>query len=245
MEDKLQPHSFDINDAQKYGIEGAIILYNIKFWLTKNKANKSHINKLGDKTYYWTFNSVRAFTELFPYMTKSQITRTLKKLEDSGELISGEFNKKNYDRTKWYTICQFEILDLPEMTNGVVRNDKPIPDINTDINKHISSAIAEEEVFDSNSYIEIMTENTQKHIRLIGFFFQEKGFKFDTKAQVQESIKANVAVARTLTKIFSTEDIRRAILWSTEVCPDSWTIHTMKKGLTTNKSKVDNYKLYD
>jgi len=180
-------------------------------------------------------------------MTKNTVAKCISQIAKAG-WVSVKLNKTNH-RLSITPLLEIQAPPLPHGKPPFTGEKTPLyHTVNIDNildNNEILSAEAEEEDFDSVSYIETMTENTQKHIRLIGFFFQEKGFKFDTKAQVQESIKANVAVARTLTKIFSTEDIRRAILWSKEVCPDSWTIHTMKKGLTTNKSKVDNYKLYD
>lgn len=236
MDNKLQPHSFYIEDAQKYGVEGAVILYNMKFWLTKNKANKSHINKLGDKTYYWTFNSVKAFSELFPYMSKSQITRTIKKLEESGELISGEFNKKNYDRTKWYTTSQFEILELTKMTNGVNENDKPIPDINTDINTDTftTKVVEEEKPFIFDEYLETMKKDNNKAIRLIALFFIEKKLKFNSNAEVRLAIKRHIKEANVLSKIYDFKKIIEAISWCKKEHANIWTMETITKYLTTH-----------
>ena len=57
-------HSFDIEVAKKYGITEAILLNNINFWIEKNKANEINFYD----GYYWTFNSKKAFSELFPYL---------------------------------------------------------------------------------------------------------------------------------------------------------------------------------
>ena len=57
---KMQ-HSFDVAEATKYGIEKAVILNNLRFWLEKNKAN--NINS-GDG-YYWTYNSASAYAKRF------------------------------------------------------------------------------------------------------------------------------------------------------------------------------------
>jgi acyl-CoA thioesterase FadM len=70
-------HHFNIEDAKKYGIVEAVILHNIRFWIMKNKANNTHLHD-GE---YWTYNSVSAFTELFPYLTKDQIRRALESAE--------------------------------------------------------------------------------------------------------------------------------------------------------------------
>jgi len=136
----MSMHQFDTDVAKEFGIEEAIILQNMLFWTEKNIANQRHFYE----GKYWTYNSVRAFSELFPYMTDAKIRRTLKKLEDAGMIITGRFNKVNYDRTLWYSltekafvkmnssICQNEQMDLSKTANGFVQNDKPIPDNNTD-----------------------------------------------------------------------------------------------------------------
>jgi len=89
-------HSFDIEIAKKYGIEIAILLDNIIFWTAKNKANKKHFYD----GKYWTYNSARAFTELFPYFNQIKIKRLLQSMKEENLIYVGNFNKNSYDRTK-------------------------------------------------------------------------------------------------------------------------------------------------
>lgn len=137
--EKQKEHHFCIEDAEKYGIEKAILLYNIDFWLKTNKANKKNKREFGGKEYYWTFNSASSFKELFPYMKVSSISRWLKELEDNGALISGKFNKLGYDKTKWYTTKDYVIeKSVSQNEQSIAQNEQPIPDnkhkiINTDI----------------------------------------------------------------------------------------------------------------
>ena len=56
-------HSFDVEIAKEYGVLEAILLNNLWFWVEKNRAN--NVNYYDG--YYWTFNSTKAFNELFPY----------------------------------------------------------------------------------------------------------------------------------------------------------------------------------
>ncbi len=132
-------HSFDINIAKKYGIQAAILLKNLYFWIEKNRANDTNFYD----GYYWTYNSKKAFSDLFPYMTERQIDYTLKKLIDEGIIITGNYNKVAYDRTLWYAITKkgYSILQNCEMeetklSNGNDENVKPIPDINTNKNSN-------------------------------------------------------------------------------------------------------------
>lgn len=130
-------HSFDVMLAQKYGVNAAVLLKHFEFWIAKNKANgKNYFD--GN---YWTYNSRKAFAELFPYMNARQIDYALKKLIDDGLIITGNYNKSTYDRTLWYAItkkgysilqnCEMEVTKLENGFDNIV---EPIPDIDTDIN---------------------------------------------------------------------------------------------------------------
>ena len=137
-------HSFNIDIAIKYGVNSAILLNNIYFWIEKNKANETNFYD----GHYWTYNSKKAFSELFPYLTSRQVDYALEKLIDDGVLLTGNYNKNPYDRTLWYAITKkgYSILQNCEMktTNLLNENDKivePIPDINTNIKKDIKTIL--------------------------------------------------------------------------------------------------------
>ncbi len=127
-------HSFDIDIAKDYGILEAILLNNLWFWIEKNKANKQNFYD----GYYWTYNSTKAFNELFPYVTQRQIQNALLHLRNEEILQTGNYNKLAYDRTLWYAftkkgecIMQKCKMEDTEMENGKNENVTPIPDINT------------------------------------------------------------------------------------------------------------------
>lgn len=129
-------HIFDVEIAAKYGLHEAIIIKHLDYWIAKNEAN----NKNYYEGSYWTYNSIKAFKELFPYMTERQISYTLKHLEKEGIIKVGNFNKSAYDRTNWYTLCknvksilQFCKMEDTNMQNEFDKNDTPIPNINTNI----------------------------------------------------------------------------------------------------------------
>lgn len=141
-------HSFNTALAAKYGIVEAVLLEHLAFWIRKNKAN--NVNAYDGR--YWTYNSLRAYEELFPYLTAKQIRRALQKLIQEGVVVDGNFNKSPYDRTKWYSftdegmsiigeyfrtdansqieffICPEEETDLPKRENVNDQEGKPIPD---------------------------------------------------------------------------------------------------------------------
>lgn len=120
-------HSFDPDIAQRVGVNAAVLYHNIVWWCAQNAAN-GHNEHDGR---YWTYNSVRAWSELFPYMTAKQIRTSLERLEADGMILSGSYNKSAYDRTKWF--CPASQAHLPTKANEIARDGEPIPYVNTDI----------------------------------------------------------------------------------------------------------------
>ena len=99
--------AFSAEAAERYGVDGAVMLHHLAFWVFRNKLN-------GDNEvdgHVWTWNSARAFAGLFTFWTQDQIRRVLRNLEKDGAILSGQHNRRGYDRTKWYTLTQ-EALDL-------------------------------------------------------------------------------------------------------------------------------------
>lgn len=145
-------HAFNIEDAKKYGVDAAIIIHNIRFWIDHNKANSKHIHD----GYVWTYNSARAFSDLFPYWSGNKIQKLLKKLENDGVIITGNYNKSPYDKTKWYTLPEYNLqLDGLEASanrlNHESQNAEPIPDIN----KHVITDVKRTDTFHSEKRISL------------------------------------------------------------------------------------------
>lgn len=123
--------SFSTEDATKYGVDGAILLHHLRYWVAKNEANDKNFHEGS----HWTYNSTSAFAALFPFWTARKIGRLLQKLEDDGIIRSGNFNNKRYDRTKWFTvsgntICQKGEMHSSNMVNAITKYVEPIPDNN-------------------------------------------------------------------------------------------------------------------
>lgn len=125
-------YNFNVETATRIGVDEAIMLNNFVYWLAKNKAN----NKNFFDGNYWTFNSVRAYSELFPFWKESQIKRILKSLIDQNVLVVGNYNQNAYDRTNWYSLSNeyIHLIDWTISTNGKAENSQPIPN-NKPVNK--------------------------------------------------------------------------------------------------------------
>lgn len=115
---------FDTEDAMKYGVDSAVVLHAIKFWIEKNKVNNRHFHD----GRYWTYNSKRAWAELFPFFSATQVRRILDKLVDQGVLITGNYNEQKFDRTLWYALGEPEQVHEADSTQPLGKIDSPIPD---------------------------------------------------------------------------------------------------------------------
>ena len=93
---------FDVEVATKYGTNVSILLGNINYWIQKNKANGKHFHD----GRYWTYNTVAAFHDLMPFMSANVINTALKRAEEEGLLVTGNYNKLPFDRTKWYALTE-------------------------------------------------------------------------------------------------------------------------------------------
>lgn len=120
-------HSFDSEVAKEYGLVEAILLQNFAFWIAKNEANER--NYYDGR--YWTYNSVKAFQELFPYITTKQLRRALDHIIAEGLIMTGNYNADRYNRTLWYALtekgkCIFPIgqMDVPKKANGFAPEGK-------------------------------------------------------------------------------------------------------------------------
>ena len=137
-------YKFNIEIAKQYGVNEAIFVNNIYWWTEKN--SKSEINyhtvelysKNGEKTIisaYWTYNSMRAFEEVFPFWTKRQIRTIIENCKKKELIVTSNLNQKKYDRTMWYALTD-KTKELyknsqdqqTEMSQGIDESVTPIPD---------------------------------------------------------------------------------------------------------------------
>lgn len=126
-------YSFDVNIAEKYGVNEAIVINNFYFWYKKNKANNE--NFIDGR--YWTYNSVKAMQELFPFWSQPQIKRLMANMVNAGIFHTGCYNKLKFDRTTWYSLSDEVLWFLGETITETPFSEigEPIPIIDSIINK--------------------------------------------------------------------------------------------------------------
>jgi hypothetical protein len=115
--------------AKLIGLNEAIFLQQLHYWLKTNGKQKD------GKT--WIYNSYDEWQEQLPFMSTRTLVRTVKSLLDKNLIIIGNYNKKKFDRTNWYTIDydHLDILAPSIMTNWHKHSDKvaqPIPETSSE-----------------------------------------------------------------------------------------------------------------
>lgn len=93
-------HSFDVNLATEIGLEAAIILKDLHYEIRGNRG-KEYYQKDGK---LWTYLSLNDFANKFPYINRQKIWRILIDLEAQGFIIKGNHNRREGDKTTWYTL---------------------------------------------------------------------------------------------------------------------------------------------
>ena len=138
-------HCFDVEIASEVGINAAVIYENISYWVEHNK--KAGRNFRDGR--HWTYITQRELAEQFGYLTTKQVRTALGKLEESGYLITGSYNRHRYDRTTWYSTTgkgrredqkgEDHLPPRAQEEAGMAQDNadegRPIPDIKAIINK--------------------------------------------------------------------------------------------------------------
>lgn len=116
-----------VETATVFGLNNAIIIQQIHYWTTSKN------NKNIKDGYKWVYNSYTEWKNQFPFWSESTIKRSIHKLEKEKLIISANYNKAGFDKTKWYRL-NYEEIDK-RVTNRSVQNEpmeqvkmnRPIP----------------------------------------------------------------------------------------------------------------------
>lgn len=101
-------HSFDVGVAKTLGINAAIVLNHIIYWLRINCA-KDH-NVYDGKV--WMYESQQDIANYLDYMTLDEVKKAVVKLLDAGVLIKGNYNANPFNKTSWYTTADQNIYRI-------------------------------------------------------------------------------------------------------------------------------------
>lgn len=86
--------------ASLIGLNEAIILQQIKYWINKNKElGRNFVNGK-----YWTYNSVEEWKKQFPFWSNDTIRRTIQSLLKLELILVANHHTDPFKKSKWYTI---------------------------------------------------------------------------------------------------------------------------------------------
>ncbi|WHY94680.1 DnaD domain protein [Neobacillus cucumis] len=142
--------------ANMIGLNEAIVLQQVHYWV--NKSN--HIIE-GRK---WIYNTYNDWQEQFSFWSLSTIKRVFRSLADQGFLLSGNWNKRKMDHTKWYTI-DYERLEALELAPNIQKKEvelnerKHVEEEIDSIPSEINARAVKENLYEEDSFDRDLDEN--------------------------------------------------------------------------------------
>ena len=118
-------YSFDVQEAIKYGVDEAIMLRMVRYWIQRNKANGK--NEREGRT--WTYNTQEAYAQLYPFWSRRAVQRILANLEEKKALVSVQFGGAN--KAKAYAFSD-ESLMHQTVQHGGQPVDNPVDNSDSD-----------------------------------------------------------------------------------------------------------------
>ncbi|WP_408955794.1 DnaD domain protein [Natroniella sp. ANB-PHB2] len=89
--------------AKKLGLNKAIVVQQLHYLIKRRREEDR--DRYFHNNQWWVYNSYQKWRDkFFAFWSARTVRRIFNNLEDDGIFISDNFNLKNYDKTKWYSI---------------------------------------------------------------------------------------------------------------------------------------------
>lgn len=162
-------HHFNVEVAKEVGVNAAVIMNNIVFWIQKNisDGNCIHDGK------FWTYSTAKAMSVIFPYLTEKQIRTAIEKLVDAGYVETGDYSENRYARPTYYAMTekaadiygisccengQNEVTNLSIRENNletsIYSKDRNINILNNNICKEVAKRFVRPSIEELQAYIQ-------------------------------------------------------------------------------------------
>ena len=76
-------HYFDVDVAQRCGVNAAILLSDIQYWCERSKGDPAHLRE----GRVWMWSSQEAFVQRHPYLSRDTVRESIKRLSDDGLIL--------------------------------------------------------------------------------------------------------------------------------------------------------------
>ena len=107
--------------AVKIGLNEALFIQQLHYWVDRSK------NIIDGRQ--WVYNTMADWSRQFPFWSQKTLSRTISNLEKQKLVISGNYNQKGYDRTKWYTIDYLALEQLEKEEPETENHEESEPDV--------------------------------------------------------------------------------------------------------------------
>lgn len=183
--------------AREIGLNEAIMLQQMHYWLLKS-SNEFEGAK-------WFYKTLEEWQTEFPFWSAMTIRRTLTNLEKQKVIRIGNFNKKKFDKTKWYTIeyqcvnsrcVQYEQTMCSNRTDGCVQFEQTYT-------REYTETTTENNVTEEKPLKVVWTEETN---HIIDYLNKRTGKKYSVKTK-----KTAQLIHKLLDNGFTVEDFERVI----------------------------------
>lgn len=95
---KFRPLLFNPELARRVGLNEAIALQQISYWVTETESG---IEFEGRR---WIYNTYPNWVKQFPFWSEDTVKRTMISLKNQGLILVEQLNKGSHDRTNYYTV---------------------------------------------------------------------------------------------------------------------------------------------
>ena len=116
--------------AVKIGLNEALFIQQLHYWVDRSK------NIIDGRQ--WVYNTMADWSKQFPFWSQKTLSRTISNLEKQKLVISGNYNQKGYDRTKWYTIDYLALEQLETEEPETENHEEAEPDVSGENDAAIS-----------------------------------------------------------------------------------------------------------
>lgn len=115
-------HAFDPDLAKELGVEKAIIIWHLQFWIRFNRNRGKNIRD----GKCWTYQSMPDMQAYMPYFSYDSIRYHIDGLKESGILIVANYNRAKFDKTLWYAFADEKKFKVSaEDSNNSYERGKP------------------------------------------------------------------------------------------------------------------------
>lgn len=184
--------------AKTIGLNESIMLQQMHYWLLKSSNEFEGVK--------WFYKTLDEWQKEFPFWSIMTIRRTLGSLEKQEIIKIGNFNKKKFDKTKWYTIdyqrvnrrcVQFEQTMCSDCTDGCVQFEQ------TYTREYTETTTENNNVLEEKPSKVVWTDETKS---IIDYLNKRTGKKYSVKTKKTEKL-----IHKLLNNGFTVEDFERVI----------------------------------